>query len=73
MDPCYGGQNSVLKFMGEKSVFIYKTTPKNTWGSNLFPILRKMEELVAPPPTYVAGGDSLWALAQELSSSKLNR
>ena len=33
------------------SIFIYKTTPKNTWGSNLFQILRKMEELVPPPPT----------------------
>ena len=31
------------------SFLIHKTTPKNTWGSNVFPMLRKMEELVPPP------------------------
>ena len=31
------------------SFLIHKTTPKNTWGSSVSPMLRKMEELVPPP------------------------
>ena len=31
---------------------IHKTTPKNTWGSNVSPMLRKREELVPPLPKW---------------------
>ena len=48
-DPGRGGKNSVLKFLKLISFLIHKTTPETTWGSNVSPMLRKMEELVPPP------------------------
>ena len=47
-DPWYGRQKFSLE-KKKKTIFIYKTTPRNIWGSNLFPLLRKIEELVLPP------------------------
>ena len=47
--PGRGGTNLVLKIkMNIFLVLIYKTTPKNTWGSSLFQMLRKIGEFVPP-------------------------
>ena len=44
--PGTGGKKSVLEFLKNIFSFRFKTTPKNTWGSNISQMLWKMEELV---------------------------
>ena len=47
------GKNSVLEFFFLNNfILMHKTTPKNIRGSNVSPVLRKMEKLV-PPPIHV--------------------
>ena len=47
--PLVGGVKiQFWNFWKKTSILIHKTTPKNTWGSSVSPMLRKMEELVPP-------------------------